>query len=92
MNNYLNDNHIRLNSENYCLYYLNSVIIHDGTNEERQYFILLKDNSSSNWYKINDEFIDKFDIQNLDKEAFWEKMNLIKLKKEGIFTILQERK
>lgn len=49
---------------------IENIIIYDGSNEEGHYFNLIKDNNSTNWYKINDEFIDNFEIKNQEKEAF----------------------
>ena len=51
-------------------YNLKEVIIHEGTAKHGHYFILIKDSKSQKWIKINDKFIDLFDITNLKNFAF----------------------
>ena len=69
LGNYINlKENYKLNTE--TSYNLKEVIIHEGTAENGHYFILIKDGKTQKWIKINDKFIDLFDITLMKNVAF----------------------
>ena len=58
-------------SNNYNnLYKLKGIVIHSGNTESGHYYCYILDNKTNTWYEFNDTKISKFDIGNLDTEAF----------------------
>ena len=60
--------YVRQNQGN-NIYKLKSIIIHSGTCESGHYYCYINNNQNE-WYEFNDIKVTKFDINNLDKEAF----------------------
>ena len=91
MSKYTKDFNNNLNLENKNLYYLKTVIIHDGSTEGGHYYNIIKDNKSSSWYKINDEYIESFDINNLEKESFGGYNEFNEIKRNNAYLLFYEK-
>ena len=55
-------------------YKLKSIIIHDGDCENGHFYSFILDEKSNDWYEFNDTKIQKFNINNLDTEAYGKKV------------------
>ena len=64
MNKYVQEN------TNNNLYNLKGIIIHSGSCESGHYYCYIYDNETKDWNEFNDTKVNKFDIKNLDIEAF----------------------
>ena len=62
-----NNSNIQKNN-NY--YKLKGIVIHTGSCESGHYYCYLLDHKTKEWYEFNDTKVSKFDIRNLDSEAF----------------------
>ena len=67
--NYLNDIN-NLDKDIISEYNLKEIVIHESNVDTGYYYILTKDNNSENQIKLNDKFIEAFDIINLKNFAF----------------------
>ena len=66
---YINNNENQTDNK----YELKSIIIHTGDCDNGHYCSFILDEESKEWYEFNDINIQKFNINNLDKEAFGKK-------------------
>ena len=68
MNKYVQRDNNNINT-NY-LYKLKSIVIHSGNCESGHYYSYILNEKNGEWYEFNDIKVSKFNINNLDKEAF----------------------
>ena len=69
MNKYMQKNNNNSNDKD-NMYKLKSIIIHSGTCESGHYYAYILDDKNGEWYEFNDTKVTKFDIKNLDVDAF----------------------
>ena len=70
--NYLENTGI--NEDN--IYKLKSIIVHNGNCETGHYYAFILDDKSNEWYEFNDTKVQKFNMENLDVEAFGKKIEI----------------
>ena len=58
------------------IYKLKSIIVHNGNCETGHYYSFILDDKSNEWYEFNDTKVKKFNIENLDVEAFGKKIEI----------------
>ena len=66
----LNMNKYIQNNKTNNLFKLKSIVIHKGNCERGHYYCYINNDKNNQWYEFNDIKISKFDINNLDNEAF----------------------
>ena len=72
MNKYTED-FINNNKNEDNQYKLKSIVVHTGTCESGHYYSFILDEKSNEWYEFNDTRVEKFNIKNLDTEAYGKK-------------------
>ena len=77
--NFLNDAN-NLNNDIIIEYNLKEIVIHEGITDIGYYYSLIKDNKSENWIKLNNKFIESYDIINLKFLQMEDKMTIINMK------------
>ena len=75
MNKYTSD-YINEKNQNNNKYLLRGLVVHYGSCESGHYYAIIKniDTKNEDWYKYNDSYVTKFDINNLKEEAFGDKI------------------
>ena len=60
---------IHFKPDDYYSYSLRGAVIHHGTSEAGHYYSYIKIGEDQ-WYEFNDEWIEKFDLKEMKKQAF----------------------
>ena len=69
MNKYT-ENYIKYKKEEDNKYKLKSIIIHSGNCDAGHYYAYILDDKSNEWFEFNDIRVERFDIKNLEHEAY----------------------